>query len=387
MRVAADDIDYLPTTFDSLHASNVPVTGRWRRRLNPAANAQAVQAVVTAAATLALFLYPACAASHSPPKTSSVDGVLLACAIVIFLEATARLMATALPYSLASLRVWVGIFTSFSLALDISFIAGAWAVRARAPFFLLTSSSSPPPLRPPARRSWCAARAHPRDPCVALRLPPAPVLFAGAPDALEDPHRHPGGPRGARHQVFQKRPQLAPGGAESSPALPSHPLPPSRRCCQNALTRSPPAPRQNNWTAHVRFPDARVLTSRLFDSTMLKIYLLVVVSAMIAAPYLQFDSGKMDEVASAMAAIDAVGQGTVQADRLGLFNGTGLYETTATLFAARVVVLCSVADAAGPAVRSGSSEAPRPAIPPSPLVVRAEPWFPAPGPSPPGSQS
>lgn len=130
MRVAGDcDTDFLPSSFDSTAAGSVPVTGRWRRRLTPAANATFVQGIVTASAILALFLHPSCAASPAPPQRAAVDAVLLASAIVLLSETLARFAATALPYSLAKLGFWVGVFTSCSLALDISFLAGGWAVR------------------------------------------------------------------------------------------------------------------------------------------------------------------------------------------------------------------------------------------------------------------
>lgn len=144
MRVAADDLDYLPSTFDKMMPSNVPVTGRWRRRLNPAANAHAVQALVMASAILALILYPASAASSHPPRRAAVDGTLLAAAVVLLLDTLARFLATALPYSLASLGFWVGIFTSFSLALDITFFAEEWAVRCRRRPAI--DAERPPPL-------------------------------------------------------------------------------------------------------------------------------------------------------------------------------------------------------------------------------------------------
>lgn len=52
---------------------------------------------------------------------------------------------------------------------------------------------------------------------------------------------------------------------------------------------------QPNWTAQVRYPDPKNLARKIIDSATLKVYIVVVISATIAAPYLEY-GGNLDQV-------------------------------------------------------------------------------------------
>lgn len=66
------------------------------------------------------------------PRAAAVDGVLLASTLVLLGDTLIRSLATALSYAVASGGLYVGLFFAATMALDISFLAGNWAVRAAA---------------------------------------------------------------------------------------------------------------------------------------------------------------------------------------------------------------------------------------------------------------
>lgn len=102
---------------------------------------------------------------------------------------------------------------------------------------------------------------------------------------------------------------------------------------------------------------------------MLKVYLVIVVTAMVAAPYLEF-AGRMDDVESAMESVAAVARSLSASEALGPLNGT----SAAALWPAQALLLCSVAGTAGPTARD------RPLLPTllgaiSPTAAwHAQPW-------------
>lgn len=148
---------------DALPSGAVRVVGAGRRRHLALAcflRSPALQVLAMCSATLAVFLHPAAASSGrgAAPRLPTIDGVLFACGLHLSLDSLLRAATggllrgadagAAAPCDIgaggapgggdagghiswlpAAVRITAELFCSWNLCLDVSFLAGDWAVR------------------------------------------------------------------------------------------------------------------------------------------------------------------------------------------------------------------------------------------------------------------